>query len=190
MKEVADLAGGTFSEGKATGGYSVVVDQGPWRLTLGIHMVRTGTVNMMHTRVVARFVGRDGLRLVARPKTFADRLAEKLRWRPAPLGGRELARRYVVRGRPEARLRSVLSGGLADALAGWQTLRVEVGRAPWGVRRRIGPDARQLQVMYPGVDTDVERMVRLIDVAREAMGALERAGSALPRRSDRPTQGD
>lgn len=178
MEAVADHVGGTFLEGKMTGGYGVEVAHGVWTLTLDLHVVSTGTVNTMHTRVVCAFASRTDFRLRIRRRTFLDRMAAKLGIGNASYGDGDLARGHVVRGRPTSRVRSVLSGGLSSAILAWPSVSVVVSRAPRLHRKLLGPQARQLQVLSPGVDTEVERPVAMITVARAAMDALARSGVA------------
>jgi hypothetical protein len=175
---VAERVGGRFIEAKRMGGHTVTFEHGPWTLTLGLHVVHTGSTNTVSTQVLTHFRGREPLRLTVRPRTFLDTWADKLGLGGPSIGDRALARRYVVRGRPASRVRSVLSGGLADALGGARTFRIEVGRAPRRVRTANGGHAGQLQVLAPGVDTDVERMVVMCDVARMGMDVLARIGAA------------
>jgi len=75
-------------------------------------------------------------------------------------------------------VRSLLGGGLADVLLASFPLRLGVKRAPWRRRRSMGPHARQVQVLAPGVDTDVDRMVGLFRTARETLDVLARTGPA------------
>lgn len=178
LRAVAEAVGGTLIEGKVKGGFFVAVEHGSWTLTLDLHMVQAGSVSTLHTRVVAFFSGRDDLKLTVRPRTFIDAIGAKLGLGGLIAGDRDFTRRYVLRGRPESRVRSIISGGLGDALAVRGPLRVEVKRAPRRRRKTMGPHARQLQVLAPGVDTDVDRMVGLFAVGRAAMDVLGRIGSA------------
>jgi hypothetical protein len=107
-----------------------------------------------------------------------DRIVAKLGLGNARYGDGELTREHVVRGRPIPRVRSVLSGGLISAILAGPPLTVEVSRAARRDRKRLGPKARRLQILSPGVDTDVERPVAMIEVARAGMDALARSGVA------------
>jgi len=178
VQAVAEAVGGSFREGKWMGGYGVKLEHDPFTLHLDLKIVNSGASNTTYTRVSAVFSGRDPLRFTARPKTFLDRIAGKIGFAGLPVGDREFARRYVVRGRPSARVRSILSGGLASALAPPVSFRVEVGRARRKHRKKLGASALQVQVLAPGVDTDVDRMLSMFAVAREALDVLRRMGAA------------
>jgi len=178
VEAVAEAVGGSFREGKWLGGFGVKLECDPWTLHLDLKIVNSGGSNTTYTRVSAVFLGRERLRFTARPKTFLDRMAGKIGFGGLPVGDREFARRYVVRGRPASRVRSILSGGLASAFAAPVSFRIGVGRAGRKHRKRMGPTAHQLQVLAPGVDTDVDRMVSMFAVAREALDVLRRMGAA------------
>jgi hypothetical protein len=184
LQAVADALGGTFGKAQVTGGYVVTVEHGVWTLTLDLHVVTVATATQVHTRVSVLFLGREDLRFTVRRRSFIDALAAKVGLRGLPIGVRELARRYVVKGRPETLVRSILSGGLANALAVPGTFRVEVRRAPRRHRKALGPRARQLQVLFGGVDTDVGRMTGMFALARETLDVLQRVGAA----SSEPTR--
>lgn len=182
---MAQRVGGAFVEGKMPGGVAVDVEHGPWTLRLDLQVVSSGSSSLMHPRVWARFMGRDEVRLLVRPKTLLDRLLERLGRDGSKFLDRELARRYVVRGRPEARVRSLLSAGLAQAVSSHESLRLQIGPVGWRLRRALGPHARLLQARAPGVGTEVDRMIGLIETGREALDVLRRTGSAS---ADRPPE--
>jgi hypothetical protein len=178
LEAVAEAVGGRLEEAKVKGGYVVIVEHGPWSLTLDLHVVSSGSAVTVHTRVVSFFLSREDVKLTVRRRTFWDAAAEKLGLGGPVVGDRAFTRRYIAKGRPESRVRSILSGGLADALAVPWSLGVEVKRAPRRRRKTMGQHARQLQVLAPGVDTDVDRMVGAFKVACAALDVLGRIGSA------------
>lgn len=180
LEAVAERVGGELVEGKKlTGGYAVVVEDGPWTLTLDMHMVSTGNGAVMHTRAFTHFSSREDLKLRVRRRGLLDRIAGVLGFGRQDYGHRAMAREHVVRGRPDSRVRSILSGGLAEAIARAPAVSLEVKRAPRRVRKTMGPQARRLQVLVPGVDTDVERMVGMLTLVREALDVLKRSGAAV-----------
>ena len=186
METVADRVGGDFVKGKTPGGYTVNVGHGPWSMTLGLHMVSTGSVNSLQTRVLVHFSGRDDFKLSVRRRSAVDRLALKLGFGRVGPGGRQLQERYVVKGRPEPRVRSVLSGGLGDVLLSVAPHRVQVGRASWAQRRKLGRHTRSLQVLEAEVTTDPDRLEALLNMAADTMDVLQRVGIAVEERGRRP----
>ncbi|MGD8871468.1 MAG: hypothetical protein PVJ80_07775 [Gemmatimonadota bacterium] len=179
LEAVAAQVGGTFFEGKkVVGGFAVTVPHGPWTLTLDLAMAQAGMVQLVHTRVVTHFASRERFRLRVRHRTFLDRLSATMGLGRVVSGDREFARRFVVKGKPDVRVRSVMSGGLGAAVIAGPNVSVEVGRAPRRERTGLGPGALRLQVLSPGVDTDVDRSIDMIDVARKTMDALQRSGVA------------
>jgi hypothetical protein len=182
LETVAERAGGEFIKGRVTGGYAVNIRHGPWSMTLGLHMVSTGSTNSLQTRVLVHFTGRDDFKLLARRRVFLDSLAEKLGFGRRAPGGRQLEERYVVKGRPAPRVRSVLSGGLGDLLMRTEAHRVQVGRASWSQRRKSGPHTRSLQVLEPNVTTDPDRLMEMLELAGATMDVLQRVGIAVEER--------
>jgi hypothetical protein len=135
-------------------------------------------VQLVHTRVVTHFVSREAFKLLVRRRRFFDRIATAVGLGRTVYGDRKLSRRLVVRGKPAVRVRSVMSGGLGAAVLAGPNVSVVVSKAPRRHRARFGSAAVRLQVLSPGVDTDVDRAIAMIDVAKEAMDALERSGVA------------
>ncbi len=163
-----------------TGGYEVQLEHGGWKLHLGLHAAQNASEGLIHTRVLARFKGREDVRLLVRRRAALDRLAARLGFKGLGAGGRQLLDRYFVKGRPATRVRSVISGGLADAILETDAHRLQVGPESWFARRTRGPYARTLQVLEPGAATDPDRLVGMVVLAQEALDALQRAGLATP----------
>ena len=175
---VADRVEGTLGEAKVTGKYVVTASYRSWTLTMALQVVPGGFANSMHTRVHVPFRGRGELQLSVRRGTWFDAFQKKLR-----LGGYlplepSIARTHVVTGRPAARVRAVLGAGLSAAVAEHGAFRVDVRPwAPW-IKRLQGDETCVIEVFTPGVDTDIERMVAMFDVARRAIDALSATGVA------------
>ena len=177
-REVARRVGGTFEEGRRKSRDRVTLEHRAWRIRLDTYTVHTGQVSVTYTRVGAFFIGRADLKVVIRKRHFFDTILENL-----GLGGispphRELAGRYVVRGKPERRLRSVMTAGLTAAILAESSLRLEVKVAPRKKRKTMGPHARLVVVQVEGVIKDPDRLAGMFTVAREMLDALEAAGVA------------
>jgi len=173
---------GTFGEAKVTGKYVVTAPHRSWTLTMGLYLVPGGFANSMHTRVHAPFRGRGALQLSVRRGTFFDAFQRKV-----GLGGYlpvdpSIAETHVVTGRPAQRVRAVLGAGLSAAVAERGAFRVEVRPYARWVQRLRGDETCVVEVLAPGVDTDVERMVGMFEVARRALDALSATGVAWPDR--------
>jgi len=177
-RAVALRVGATFSEGKRKSQDRVDLEHGPWRVRLDTFTVYTGQVSVTYTRVGAFFTGRADLKLMVRKRNFFDQILKKL-----GLGGftpvsRRLASRYVVKGKPERRLRSVVTAGLTEALLAQASLKLEVKAAPRKNRKALGPRTRLVVMHVSGVVTDPDRLVGMFAVVRETLDALEGIGVA------------
>jgi hypothetical protein len=177
-REVARRVGGTFEEGKRESRDRVALAYGPWTIRLDTYTVNTGQVSITYTRVRAFFIGRVDLKLVIRRRGFFDTILENLGFGGITPGDRELAGRYVVKGRSESRLRSLLTTELTAAILAQPSLRLEVKKAPRKYRKRSGPQARQITMQTTGVIKDPDRLAGMFTVVQEALDALARAGVA------------
>jgi len=180
-QEVARAVGGTFKQGKRSSADSVAIGHGPWTITLDTYTVHTGQVAITYTRAKTFFIGQGDPKFLVRKRSVFDAILENIGFGGVAPGDRALAARYVVKGHPEARLRSLLTRALIAALLAESSLTVAVKKAPRKYRRAHGPQACQADVYMPGVITEPKRIVGLITVAQETLNALEAAGMATRR---------
>lgn len=177
-QEVARRVDGTFVEGKSASRDRVALSHGPWTLRLDTYMVNTGHASVTYTRARAFFIGQADLKLVVRKRAFSDAILESLGFGGITPGDREMARRYVVKGRPESRLRSVLTAPLTIGILAQPSLRLEVKGAPRKHRKVNGPQAREVTAYTAGVIKDSDRLVGMLMVVRETLEALAGVGVA------------
>ncbi len=177
-QEVARRVGGTFEEGKWKSQDRVALEHGAWSIRLDTYTVNTGQVSETYTRAGAFFIGRADLKLVVRKRGFFDTILENLGFGGITLPNRELASRYVVKGKPEHRLRSLLASGLTAAILAQSSFKLEVKAAPRKNRKTMGPHARLVVMHVSGVITDPDRLAGMFTVVRETLDALERVGVA------------
>jgi hypothetical protein len=178
---VADAVGGELEQGKRASADTVSVVHGPWTIVLETYTVHTGQSYVTYTRAKALFVGQGDPRVRIRKRNLFDALLERLGLGGASSGRGPLAGRYVVKVRPEPRLRSLLTPGLVAALLAESSVTVRVGKASRKHRKAHGPQVCQAEVYASGVVTETDRLVRLITVAQETLTALEAVGMAARR---------
>jgi hypothetical protein len=179
-QEAAALVGGRFVEGKRKSADRVALEHGPWTIWLDTHTVSTGSVTVTYTRVRALFIGAADLKVLIRKRSIFDAILESVGFGGVSPGHREFARRFVLKGRPESRLRQLLTAGMAAAILGHPSLRLEVKQASWKERRSTGPDTRVATVQVATVVQDPRQLAGLYDVMRETLDALARIGAARP----------
>jgi len=178
-RQVATLLGGELHEGKRASGDRVLVEHGPWHVWLDTYTVSTGQTSVTYTRVRAHFRGRRDLRVTVRRRTWIDRLVARCGFGRALRGDPRLTDRYVVKGRPEPRVSSLLAvSGLTDTILSVSSLRLEVKRASRKLRKRHGEDTGQVVCQTTGVITDVQRLAGMIRAVGETLEALERLGES------------
>ena len=180
-QELARAVGGTFEQGKRASADTVSVAHGPWTVVLETYTVHTGQSSVTFTRAKALFVGQGDPRVRIRKRNLFDKLLERMGFGGTSPNRGPLAERYVVKVRPEHRLRSLLTPGLTEALLAESSVTVRVGKAPRKDRKAHGPEVCRAEVVATGVVTETNRLVGMIAVARETVTALEAAGMAARR---------
>ncbi len=177
-QEVALRVGGTFVEGKRKSQDRVALEHGSRTIRLDTYTVHTGQVSITFTRVWAFFIGRADLKLVVRKRNFFDTILESLGFGGIAPRNRELASRYVVKGKPERRLRTLITAGLTAAMLAQSSFKLEVKAAPRKNRKKMGPQARQVAMHITGVVKDPDELAGMFTVVREMLDALEGIGVA------------
>lgn len=173
--------GGTFAQGKRASADTVSVVHGPWTIVLETYTVHTGQAAVTYTRAKALFVGQGDPRLRIRKWNLFDGLLERVGLSGASPDRGALAGRYVVKGRPEHRTRSLLTPGLINYLLAESSVTVRVGKAPRKHRKAHGPQVCRAEVCASGVVTEPSRLVGLITIAQETLTALAAIGMATRR---------
>lgn len=174
----ATRVGGRFLEGKKPSGDRILLAREEWTLELDTHVASDGQSNSTWTRVRVFFRGRSGLKLSVRRRHRGDAILRFFGGGGLEWGGRAFLKRYVVRGKPESRVRPALPPPLIEAMLAHDPARLEVGRARMKERRAHGTDARCVRVTASGLVTDADRLEGLVTVCRESISALERTGEA------------
>jgi hypothetical protein len=178
-QEAADRLGGGFREGKRSTKDVIEFDGGTGSITVDTYVVSNGSVSVTYTRARAYARGWRGLRLVARPRSWFDRLLAWLGRGEAPPLARDLLDRFVVRGKPSSRVPSLFADRvLVDALLGDPAVRLEVKRPSRKGRREHGEGVAEVGCRATGVVTDVARLVGMVVIVEATLDALVRIGEA------------
>lgn len=187
FRQAAEMAGGELRPGKRKSQDRVLFQRGAWQIWLDTYVVSTGQVTVIYTRARAHFTGWRDLRVTVRRKLWIDRVWQGLGFgSPLPVD-RRLLERYVIKGRPEARVPSLFAApGLTDAVLSVASLRLEVKRADRKHRQHLGEDAGVVQCQTTGVITDVERLVAMVRVVHETLDGMERIGEARAEETSEP----
>jgi hypothetical protein len=180
-QEVARAVGGELEPGKRASADTVSVVGGPWTIVLETYTVHTGQTAATYTRAKALFVGQGDPRLRIRNRNLFDGPLERMGLAGANSARGPLAGRYVVKGRPEPRVRSLLTPGLVTALLAESAVTVRVGKAPRRDRKARGPEVCLAEAFASGVVTEPDRLVGLITIAKETLSALAAVGMATRR---------
>ena len=179
-REAAVLLEGELVEGKRPGQDKVLVGHGPWRIWLDTYTVSTGQVTVQYTRARAYFRGWRGIQVTVRSANLFDRLWRKLTGGPKPGISRALLEKHVVKGKPAARLPSLLlAAGLTDAILEAKAVSLRVKPASRRLRKRHGEDLAEVICLTTGVVDAVDRLVTMVRVVEAALDALAGIGEAI-----------
>jgi hypothetical protein len=179
IQRVAETVVGSHRKGKRPYQDEVALPRGPWTLRLDGYYQSTGQAAIPFTRARAYFGGWRGLELSVRKRARFDALWEGLGFGSRPPLGSALNDRFVIRGKPEARLPSLFSrSALSQAMCALPSMRLSVKRPSRKSRRRYGEDAGVVVCLTSGFTTDVGRMVAMLEVVGETLDALARVGEA------------
>lgn len=177
-RETAALLDGRLEEGRRPSKDVVVVRHGPWVIALDTYTQSQGNHSVTYTRVRAYAAGWRGLTLSVRRRNVLDRVAAAL-----GLGGGRpavspaLQERWVVRGKPAARIPSLFAGtDLAQAIQALPAVSLRVRRPSWWSRRCLPDGTVEVVARARGVIDDVTRLAGMIRVVAETLVGLERVG--------------
>ena len=178
-QQAATAAGGVFVPGGKPAKDKVIVEHGPWEVWLDTYVVSNGQTSVTYTRARAYFMGWRGMTLRVRRRNIFDRLMEALGFGSRPSLGRALTDKYVVKGKPPPRLPSLFSGSyLSERIMAVPSLSLQVKKPGRKSRRKWGPDVGVVTCQTTGVAREVETLVGLIEVTKEALDGLHRIGEA------------
>jgi hypothetical protein len=181
-EEVASTVGGTFVPGKRSSTDRVLVAHSLWTIELDTYTVSTGHASVTYTRAKALFFGLVDVKVLIRRRYFFDTVLENVGLGGVDPGHRSFAEKFVVRGRPETRLRSLVTPRLIGALFAEPKVSVRVKTASRKDCEVHGSRAREASAQVTGVVREHDRLVSLILVAKETLNALEAAGMAARER--------
>ena len=178
-QRVAAATGGRFVEGKHPAKDKVIVSHDPWDVWLDTYTVNTGQTSVTYTRVRTYFMGWRDLTIMVRRRNFLDRILEALGFSSRPPLNRALTDKYVIKGKPLPRVPSFFSGShLGEAIMVVPSLRLEIKKPGWKMRKKYGAAAGVVVCRTTGVITEHERLVGMIEVVKEALRGLMRVGEA------------
>lgn len=177
MKEAARVLGGVFEEGKSVHKDRVVLRRGDTPVTLDVQMVSTGSSVVFYSRARAHYPGFRELTVTVRRRHFGDRIVAALGLARDRLPlSRALLEKYVVKGKPRARVPSLFSAGVTEAVLAVPSLRLRVRQAARKHRKRLGDDTGEVEARTTGMVADSDWLVGLVRAVEITVEALARIG--------------
>jgi hypothetical protein len=179
-KQLAEQVQGRFVEGGFRKGDKVVVEHGPWTVTLDTYAVSTGKVTIVYTRMRAPYVNPGGFRFTIYRKSAFSGVAKRLGMQDIEIGDASFDEGFVVQGSDPSRVRELLSNAKIRELIAQQKdihFAVRDDEGWFGAKFPDGVD--ELQFTVAGVIKDVERLKLLYALFAETLDALCRIGAAV-----------
>jgi hypothetical protein len=178
-KQLSDQVHGRFLEGGFWKGDKVLVEHGPWTLTLDTFAIHTGEVTIVYTRMRAPYVNPGGFRFHVYRKSVFSGIAKRLGMQDIEVGDPVFDDDFIVQSSDPSRARELLSNARVRELLSSQKdvhFSVRDDEGWFGAKFPEGVD--ELQFTLPGVIKDLERLKLLFDLFAESLDALARIGAA------------
>ncbi len=169
----------TFVAGKRSSGDQVHLEHGPWKVILDTYVVSTGQTTVTYTRARALFVAKNDFTLRISRRNIFSRIAELFGFYGLLVGDKEFERKYKTKSSSDARGRSLMMDRrLRELIMVQPSLRLEVRRLSWGMRRKRGDGVRAVAVQTTGVIKDPERLADYVRLVAATLDQLARIGGA------------
>ena len=170
----------TFVAGKRSSGDEVHLEHGPWTVILDTYVVSTGQTNVTYTRARALYVAKDDFTLSISRRNVFTRIAELFGFYGLLVGDLEFERKYTVKSSNDPRGRSFMTDRrLQELIMVQPSLRLEIRRLSWGMRRKRGDGVRAVAVQTTGVIKDPDRLVNYVLLVAATLDQLMRIGGAF-----------
>jgi hypothetical protein len=179
-RQLAAEIGAEFVEDRFLKTGKVVATQGEWTVTLDRHVVSTGKVTVVYTRMRAPYVNPDGFRFTIYRRGFFSDIAKAFGMQDVVVGHEAFDRDFIIKGTDEAKLRQLfMNDRIRELIAAQPEIKFEVRGAERGW---FGPkypeDVDELSFLVVGVIKDVDRLKALYELFTETLEELTRMGSA------------
>lgn len=177
---LARETGAEFKKGSFWNGRDkVVVEIGPWLVTLDTFVVSTGKSTVVYTRMRAPYVNADGFRFSVRRRNFFDGLAEAMGFHDIEVGHREFDEAFIIKGTSEEKLRLLFSNPrMRELISAQKNIHFQVRDDEGWFRQKFPEGVDELIFTVVGVIKDIDRLKRLFDLFAETLHTLCHIGSA------------
>jgi hypothetical protein len=178
-RQLSTLVHGHYVDGGFWHGDKVQATHGSWTVTLDRHVVSTGKVTIVYTRIRAPYVNPSRFRFrIYRRSLFSD-LGKALGMQDIEVGDAAFDEAFIIKGNDEAKVRQLFSKIGIRRLINAQPeieLSVKDDEGWFGPAFPHGVD--ELQFMAHGVIKDLEQLKGLYQMFAEVLEELCRMGTA------------
>ncbi len=178
-RQLSEQLGADFIDGGAWKGDKVVATHKQWTITLDKHVVSTGKVTVVYTRMRAPYVNPDGFRFTIYRRGFFSGIATRLGMQDVEVGYRQFDEDYVIKGTNEHQLRALFANErIQDLLATQPTIRLTVKDDEGWFGPEFPDGVDELHALRLGVVTNTEELKQLFELFTVTLDELCRIGSA------------
>ena len=178
-KQLSEQVQGRFVEGGFWKGDKVLVEHGPWTLTLDTYAVSRGKVNVVFTRMRAPYVNPGSFRFTVYRKSVFSGIAKVLGMQDIEVGDPPFDEGFILQSSDPSRLRELLaSARIRELIEKQKDIHFEVrdDEGWFGTKFPEGVDELRFEVL--GVIKDLERLKLLFELFAETLDELCRIGAA------------
>jgi hypothetical protein len=178
-RQLGEQLPGRFVEGGFWKGDKVLVEHGPWTLTLDTFAVHTGKVTVVYTRMRAPYVNPGGFRFNVYRKSVFSGIAKRFGMQDIEVGDALFDDDFIVQGSDPSRVRELLSNAkIRDLLCQQKNVHFSVRDDEGWFGTRFPEGVDELQFTIGGVIKDLERLKLLFELFAETLDSLARIGAA------------
>jgi hypothetical protein len=181
-RELCQQIGADFVDGGFWKGDKVEVRHGEWTITLDTYTVHAGHSHVVHTRMRAPFVNRDGFRFTVYRKGLFSDLGKALGMQDIEVGhSLHFDEDFIIKGNHEETVRTLFANEeIRRLIAEQPKIKLEIVDDEGTFRHRFPEGVDELRFDVIGVIKDVARLKSLYDLFAEVLDELHRLGSAAP----------
>ena len=182
-KQLSEQVQGRFVKGAFLKGDKVLVEHGPWTLTLDTYAVSTGKATVVFTRMRAPYVNPGQFRFNVYRESVFSGIAKRLGMQDIEIGDPPFDEGFIVKSNDPSRVRELLSNArMRELLSKQKDVHLEVRDDEGWFGTKFPDGVDELHFTVVGVIKDIERLKLLFDLFAETLDGLLRIGAA----EDRP----
>ncbi len=169
-KQLSDELGGRFENKDGWRQDKVIVQDGPWKVTLDLHSEAGYTSERLYTRFRAPFLNHDRFKMSIYHASIFNFIASMLGIGDVETGHREFDDMFVVKGNDEDRIRQIFAhDDLRELLNTEPEVHISIRHAGGWFGDEFPEDVDELVLEVEGEVVDLERLEKLYRLFSELL---------------------